>query len=622
MKAAADVQTLEEMTAGLRAEQAAAVANALAAAMALKSDPLTAYGAALAKRRTDYINDAVRYSSGPLPYAFGKPEGTVPFDELRRIAAGGCYITTALHARRAAGLRVAAARWSGARHDPGWRVVHTRESEPHFDTKKVRNYERRKAACEALFRNPHPHDGSFSGLLTKIGADLRTIDRACLNVIWNAAGTAPVQIAAVDGATIWPIRLWAEKWVEANIPERQQFDAWDAAAEAFGHAGGDLSRYAWVQVDATNGYRPQAFLQSNEMIVGVANPSPVAAHWGYGFSPVEMAWWLENHHMLAENYQTQFYTHGIITTILLLVGTFGTEGTTELVNKLRSQHSGPNGAHIPPILPIGPNGNDLRPVSIRPPLADLGHEQSQHTRAALIAAIHNTDLTDINLDPRGPGASSLSERDRAKEIDLMRDEGVLGDLNWLAANVFTPVVQMIDPEFELRFTGLNDKAEELEVQLRTQRVGSFQTLNEGRLEEGKSPIEITMDLNGEKVRIADLPAPMAQALLQAAIQSSQQQQQAQMQQQQMEQQQQAQMQQQQEAQQHQASMADQDHARRMQASQQQQMDPDQGAQAAAAMQDDQGGMPEQLRWPEDGEAAKALPSRGAGAFSALLEWYP
>lgn len=613
------IPTVEEFTSRIRMAAGAEVASDLSSVLReiFKAIPLSDVTQELTQRRTDYINQTRRMNTGPLPFAFAKPEGTIPFEELRRLAMGGCYITTAIHARRRAGLLAASNKWSGARHEPGWVVQHIREGSGTFDNTKVPNYERRKAACEAVFLNPHPHDGSFSNLVVKMGEDNLAIDRTATNIIWNAAGTAPAQICYVDGSTIWPMRPWAERWfTQVGQAQGQSApDPWGAAIRYANGYGVDLERYQWVQVDASNGFRPVAFLQSNEMIVGVSNPSPVAKHFGFGFSACELSYLLANHYMLAENYQAQYYTHGIITTILLLIGQFAGESGTELKAKLASQHAGPASAHVPPILPIGPAGNDLKPVSIRPPLADLNHDQQQHNKAALIAAIYNTDLSDLNMEQRGPGKTApLSEGNRDREIDIKRDEGVLSQLMWMASSTFTPIVQMIDPEFKFAFVGLNDKAEQLEVQLRTERTGSYGSLNEGRQEEGKPALDLTVKLGKDEVRIGDYPTPMASALLQAKIQQAtmeaqQAQQQAQMQQQQAAQQAQLQAQQQ-----HQASMADQDHARRMQMAQAQQppMDPQQAAQARQGMRDPQQGMPDRLRWPEEG---------GDEANKAFLSWY-
>jgi hypothetical protein len=122
----------------------------------------------------------------------------------------------------------------------------------------------------------------------------------------------------------------------------------------------------------------------------------------------------------------------------------------------------------------------------------------------LCAAFYAEDPGNINIQQRGPGSGgALSEPNRDQEQSLKRSEGLINNIRFLCRSLFTPLVQMLDPDLCVVPCGIDDKKEEAEVELRKSRVQTWMSIDEARIEEGKEPF-------GEEW--SKYPAPQASVL--------------------------------------------------------------------------------------------------------------
>lgn len=467
-------------------------------------------------RTTEYLASTER-GRGPLSYARAKPHRGVPFAVLRAIG-DQALINSAIHSRRADGMRPVCEKWSGRRHQPGWAVVHKQHHDPKFDASTVADLDKRTERAGAILQRPHPrYAKTLDGLMLPLLDDLLTIDRPCINVIKDSTGTVPIQMAPVDGATIWPVDLWTDRYVRlsglaVDHPGRM-FEI--GAGRACGEFGVDLTNVAYVQIDPTRGLVPVAFLAEDEILVGVANPSSRLEDWGYGRSPCERAWLASTLYLFGIGYIVDFFRNGMANMLGTLEGINDPDAVT-LINLLRTHHSGPGRHFHTPFIPLPP-GAKLTLQPSRTPAKEMEFSESIHHFSMLLCADYSEDPTSINLSNRGPHQSTLSEPNRHRSEQIKRSEGLENNIRFLF-RMLSEVVERIDPDLMVIPAGLDDEKEELEVNLRTKRQDYHMAVNEALREEGRDELELLIDVDGEKVNVYDHPKWAAQAMLQAKLQ--------------------------------------------------------------------------------------------------------
>lgn len=481
---------------------------------------MDALAAEVFPRTTEYMAQGLR-QAGPLPYARGKTWG-LSFDTLRNIG-DSALINSAIHARRIDGLRALARRWSGRRHQIGWAVVHKDHNDPRVDTSKIADLDKRIARAEQILLNPHPRFAPhLENIITGLADDRLCIDRPCLNVIWNETRTEPIQMVAVDGATIWPVDIWTDRYVRLN---GLATDNWGRDFEAAAsrveseYDGADLANTAYVQIDPMRGISPVAFLSERDIIVAPANVTTRMARWGFGLSPCERSWVAATLYLFGIGYVMDFFKNGLSNKLGLMEGV-QIEAATRIVELLRSQHAGAGKHHHTPFLPLPP-GAKFNLIDTRTPAQQMEYAETIHHVTMLIAADYSEDGSSINLSQRGPNQSTMSEANRDEERAMKRSEGLIADMHFICDRILTPVIRMIDPDLKVIPAGIDDEKEEKEVELRAKRVDKWISIDEARIEEGRDPF-------GEEW--SRYPAPQAQTLFQGRQQMEQQQHQMEMQQ--------------------------------------------------------------------------------------------
>jgi hypothetical protein len=400
-------------------------------------------------------------------------------------------INAAIHMRRAHGIRQFACRWDGQRHSPGLTIQHRDHNRPGVDVSRIDGLQERIRRAEALFFDGLTRNfPMLDQVLPALTDDHLTIDRACINVLWSQVGDRPVRWAPVDGASILPVTIWADMMVATKArPGASEWERWDVAQRStYLTHGIDLRDVHYVQIDASRGIFPISWLRDSDLLVGIANPSTDMTRQGYGLSPCEASWVASSMYLFGINYVLDFFknaTGGMLGTIKGVP----VENAKAFVDGLRTQYTGSHRQHLTPFFVTENAGAEIDFKAMRGANAQqMEYAETIHQAVMLCAAFYAEDPSNINIQQRGPGSgAALSEPNRDQEQSLKRSEGLINNIRFLCRSLFTPLVQMLDPDLCVVPCGIDDKKEEAEVELRKSRVQTWMSIDEARIEEGKKP---------------------------------------------------------------------------------------------------------------------------------------
>ena len=475
-------------------------------------------------RTTQHMSEVERQRR-TLAYGRQKPYDSISYETLRAISRFS-LVNAAIHARRRAQVRSVCRRYDGRRYKPGWDIVHVDHFRRDFDASKVDNLRDRINRVIPLIDSPHPkYDSTLSSLLVKLVEDHLCLDRMVVNTLRgqapasDAANPYPtIQMTHVDGSSVWPCDLYLDHFLRLNGIETNlgQPDI-DAGLTHFRETYDvDLRDVAWVQVDPMfGGDAPIAFLSDRDVRVIVTNPSPEMHQFGFGVSPCESSYIAASLYLHGVSYVATFFRDSFSEMVGILAGPqYQKKDAQVLADMLRTHHAGVGQQHNTPILKLAGQQGDLQFVPTRQSSArDMAFPETMHNATMLIHAHYGMDPAETFTDAQSPSSpASLQAADREGQIEVSRDEGLFNLLDVLAEQVLTPIIQEWDPELKFAWFGLDEKDEQLDVSLRAQRLNGWQTINEGRKEEGMELIEDEW---------ADLPLPFAQQAYAAQMQQKQ-----------------------------------------------------------------------------------------------------
>lgn len=442
-------------------------------------------------RTTQFLSEQERMRRVSM-YGRDKPPDMLSNAMLRAISRNS-MINVAIHSVRRARMRAVCRKWDGTH--PGWAIVHHEHFKHDFDATKIDGLPQRIAAIEPLFLCPHPRfDTSLMSLMVKATEDHLALDRVAINMIRGRldgiATSGPVQLTHVDGSTIWPVDLYLDHFVRLNglTAADGSLDLDAGMAHFYEMTGVRLDDCAYLQVDPQRSIDPIAYLAHDELLLAIANPSPEINHWGYGRPPAEESFQGSSMFLHGLAYVAGFFRDAFADTAVLLYGSdYQDEDVNAITQLLRVNHAGPGRHHHAPLIQLAEKG-DLEFVETRKQGArDMQYNETMHLVAMLVCAPYSIDPSEINLDPKGPGRNSLSERDRGDEIKDKRDIGDLSLCHFMAEHVLSPIVQAHDPDLRFVWLGLDEDDEKLAVELLTKQQDYHLSIDEARRQRGAVP---------------------------------------------------------------------------------------------------------------------------------------
>lgn len=252
-------------------------------------------------------------------------------------------------------------------------------------------------------------------------------------------------------------------------------------------------------VEKINGYQP-AFVQVIEgkvynsfyfwdLIFGIRNPSTDIRLNGYGKSELEDMIQIITSILNADAYNANFFKVGSSPKgILSYSGNINQASINDFRNQWQAQVASVSNAHKIPLI----NADKINFIPTHVPNKDMEFNMYQEFLIKVACAAYTIDPSEIGFPMAGASGSSdgLGGRNNSEKLKYSKDKGLKPLLKnyqyWLNRNV----VSQIDPNFELRFVGIDDfedKGTDLENDIK--KLGAFMTVNEIRIKHNLKPID-------------------------------------------------------------------------------------------------------------------------------------
>lgn len=311
----------------------------------------------------------------------------------------------------------------------------------------------------------------FDTFIRKIVRDRLTYDQVTFEIVPDRKGR-PAEFYAVDAATI---RLASESLV-ADQSETRIKDK-------------ELIKYVQV-IDG----RIRAYFTSDELAFATANPRTDLYVGGYGFSELEMLVHQVTSHLWAEEYNSRFFSQGGTTKgILNLKGNANAPISPHQLDSFKrqwlSQVSGMTGAWKTPVVSV----DGLEYINVSQSNREMEFEKWLNYLINITCAVYQIDPSEVNFPNRGgatgSGGGGLGDGGIEERLKHSKDKGLRPLLRFVETLINKHLVSKFDQKYVFSFVGLDTKTEKEIVELNSQRVKVYKTVNEIRKEEGLQPIE-------------------------------------------------------------------------------------------------------------------------------------
>ena len=305
---------------------------------------------------------------------------------------------------------------------------------------------------------------TFEGFIGKLLNDSLDLDQATFEVVRNRKGELS-EFFATDGATY-------------RLADQQSYDERQRAEIA-------IDGYVPTYVQLYQGRIISEFYPW-ELNWGVRNPTTDIRAAGYGKSELEDMIQTVTSLLNSDTYNANFFRVGSSPKgILKYSGTINQNTLDDFRKQWIAQLSGTTNMHKIPII----NADKMDFINTHVPNKDMEFSKFQEFLIKISCAIYIIDPSEINFPMSGSSdAKPMFEGNNEARLKYSRDKGLKPLLKWLQYWLNKMIVQEIDPEFELRFVGIDDTEEDNELDNDIKRLGNFMTINEIRAKNNLEPI--------------------------------------------------------------------------------------------------------------------------------------
>lgn len=307
---------------------------------------------------------------------------------------------------------------------------------------------------------------SFYTFLKKITRDSLIYDAMCAEIIYNNKGL-PHSFVAVDAATI-------------RIADTSKLHYANVKGE---------TRYVQVYDNLVN-----AEFAAHEMMYGIRNPVTAITNQGYGVSEVEMLISTIVSLLWAWQYNQSYFSQG--TTAKGVFNFKGAIPERQLKAFRRHWYSMVAGVENSFKTPILATDNELQYIDTQKSNSDMEFGQWFDFLIKIVCAMYNMDPMEINFKYGDTGSSNMFESSNRQKLGASKDKGLKPLLDFIAAQINTHLIHKIDPDFELKFVGLDAQTPQELADLTTKQLNAYKTIDEVRAEEDLPPLP---DGSGEVV---------------------------------------------------------------------------------------------------------------------------
>ena len=454
----------------------------------------------LQQQRHDKMNKAQFFSKYALANsvvlgAREKPVGTPMFGLLYEAAEKSFVDAILIRARVDQMKRIWQPATTGKNKEVGYKVVHDRHDDPTY--KGSKNDDERCREMEKLIDNPtpaaytylfphhiRPHTGIKDFIAVQTKAEL-IIDRKVMLRYKRRDGQGYAAYHWMPGETIKPVDESIRVWAEKNEPDKKVTS--NTVYKMSVATGFDIAASAYVQI--VDGMVVGAYTD-DEICIHISNPSDRINRFGYGTSKLEVSLDLTTTMMLSWQYNKGLFSANYPEGILTVAGDFDDEGLQAFKQQIMSEAGGAGNQFRLPIIPAGDADNfKLDFHTMRDTPREMMFDNLLRLTMMLKCAAYGAHASTLNLETdSGQGGGSLSSPDPATEIEFSKEQGLmpmLGDqCDWITDSIIRPRYD----DLKVVISGMSVEDEKSVIDIRTSRVSHWMTKNEGRAEEGNSPI--------------------------------------------------------------------------------------------------------------------------------------
>ena len=304
---------------------------------------------------------------------------------------------------------------------------------------------------------------SFRVFLRKILRDTLVHDQANFEKRRDVSGRV-IEWRAVDCKTI--------RKVASNYTGRNWFD----------------ERIRYVQ--CINGTVAADF-SAHDLVFAVRNPRSDIKVYGYGFSEVEMMISTVTALLNGVQHNSAYFSNGTTTKGLLAIHGLVPPNRLRAFKQLwYAMVTGTANAWRTPLLNLPDANSKAEWIDLQKSNLDMEWSKFMEWCLRTCCAVWQIAPEEIGFQLGNVGQThSLNQGNSQSKVDDSKDRGFPPLLDFLEVLLNTEIMAFLDPDYEIKLAGLDQRTEEHEVELLIKETGSFMMVDEARAVRDLPPLE-------------------------------------------------------------------------------------------------------------------------------------
>ena len=344
----------------------------------------------------------------------------------------------------------------------GFKVLHKK----HYDNKFQVPQQLLDLAAdiENMIENPWGIlEPTFSGFTSRFVQDLCVINHPAIELGLNSKGV-PIAFSMIDGGNIYPTFAALKMLLPAIESKYGRVEDKYGIITPNSNAYSKLAQYASDEFkvnisDVTdhlyinNGVVTAGYTSKNLLILPIM-PTTDISEVGFPPSMLERSIRLILAEMLAMSYNMNYFQFGtMVDTMIGIVGDYDDEHIQEFTEMIRLNHTGTNGAHRMPVVPLR-SPDDIKIFNVKQNNRDMVYSEFMNLVTSFTCAIHGMPPEEINIRQNGSG-KFMFEGNHDSQIQQNKEEGFSAIRQHIATCMNIGIVKRINPDLEFTWMGFD-----------------------------------------------------------------------------------------------------------------------------------------------------------------------
>jgi len=316
------------------------------------------------------------------------------------------------------------------------------------------------------------HGDDIDSFTRKVVRDSLSFDQMCWENVENRRGDL-TEIIAVDGASFRLTDQINEEDYEKLTSIKQVL----GKEEKRNHVKGYPPYYLQV-------YQGRIIAQFYpwEMCFGIRNAQTSILSNGYGRSELEDLVQTVTSLLNVDQYNANYFKVGSNPKgILRVTGNVSNERLDEFKSQWQAQMAGVHNAHKLPVI----EADKMDFITTQSTNKEMEYSKYQEFLIKVGCAVFKMDPSEIGFPMSGSSdAKPMFEGNNEARLKHSKDKGLKPILKFYERKFQRYVIDRLDPEYEIKFVGLNAFTPEEELEAEIKKVQNFKTVNETRKEFG------------------------------------------------------------------------------------------------------------------------------------------